>query len=123
MLFRSPQRSRENLETHDKIKALGREVDIVVCDLAVEADVKSVAKKVTGPKSEGGLGLDIDILLNCGGIQRRWVLSILRWAHTLTLELLGPPLRTSRTPTGTTWAALGCVLADRSLTAFQLFRS
>ncbi|KAL8286479.1 hypothetical protein RQP46_004496 [Phenoliferia psychrophenolica] len=65
------QRSRENLETHDKIKALGREVDIVVCDLAVEADVKTVCKKVTGPKSEGGMGLEVDILLNCGGIQRR----------------------------------------------------
>ncbi|KAI5474651.1 2-deoxy-D-gluconate 3-dehydrogenase [Pseudohyphozyma bogoriensis] len=65
------QRSKENLETHDKIKALGVNVDIVVCDLADEKSVKGLAKQVTGPASEGGLGRSVDILLNCGGIQRR----------------------------------------------------
>lgn len=84
---RFPQRSRENLETHDKIKALGREVDIVVADLAVSKDVKGVAKLVTGPKSEGGLGLEIDILLNCGGIQRRWV-SLIPLRATRKRELM-----------------------------------
>ncbi|KAM0754980.1 NAD-binding protein [Meredithblackwellia eburnea MCA 4105] len=65
------QRSKANLETHDKIKALGVEVHIVVADLADEKAVKGIAKAVTGPTNDGGLGLTIDIVLNCGGIQRR----------------------------------------------------
>jgi 2-deoxy-D-gluconate 3-dehydrogenase len=39
--------------------------------LADAEGVKSLAKKVVGSKQEGGLGETIDILLNCGGIQRR----------------------------------------------------
>lgn len=33
--------------------------------------VKALVKHVTGSKADGGLGETIDILLNCGGIQRR----------------------------------------------------
>ncbi|KDE07520.1 2-deoxy-D-gluconate 3-dehydrogenase [Microbotryum lychnidis-dioicae p1A1 Lamole] len=64
------QRNKENLETYNKIKALGRQVDIAVCDLSSDIEVKGLVKQVVGPTSEGGLGREIDVLVNCGGIQR-----------------------------------------------------
>ncbi|KAK4051849.1 hypothetical protein OIV83_002554 [Microbotryomycetes sp. JL201] len=65
------QRSKENLETYDLIKQLGRKVDIAVCDLADDKAVKALTKTITGPKDKGGMGYEIDVLVNCGGIQRR----------------------------------------------------
>ncbi|ORY79328.1 NAD-binding protein [Leucosporidium creatinivorum] len=65
------QRSKENLETYNLIKELGRNVEIVVADLANDKEIKGLTKQITGPKAEGGLGYNIDILVNCGGIQRR----------------------------------------------------
>lgn len=67
------QRNKENLETYDAITAIGRRVSIAVCDLANDDEVKGLTKLVTGSKEEGGMGDTIDILVNCGGIQRRWV--------------------------------------------------
>lgn len=60
-----------NTQTRDQILALGGKVIIVECDLSDKVQVKGLAKKVTGPKSEGGLEQIIDIVINCGGIQRR----------------------------------------------------
>ena len=65
------QRSEANTETRDEIRSLGRRSEIVVCDLADATAIKALTKKVTSPKSEGGMGETIDILINCGGIQRR----------------------------------------------------
>jgi 2-deoxy-D-gluconate 3-dehydrogenase len=53
------------------IAAIPRPVEIVVCDLSDDKEVKGLTKFVTGPKEEGGLGQTIDVLVNCGGIQRR----------------------------------------------------
>jgi 2-deoxy-D-gluconate 3-dehydrogenase len=63
--------STPNYETRDKVAALGRKVHIVECDLADKAQVKGLCKKVTGSEGEGGMGLVVDIVVNCGGIQRR----------------------------------------------------
>lgn len=60
-----------NYATRDKVSALGRKAHVVECDLSSKAEVKGLCQKVTGAESEGGLGLTIDIVVNCGGIQRR----------------------------------------------------
>jgi len=65
------QRSLENQETANQIKELGRQATLVLCDLASKEQVSSVVKRITSSKEEGGHGLTIDILVNCGGIQRR----------------------------------------------------
>jgi len=65
------QRNTSNTETQDAIKKVGRRAEIVVCDLADATAIKGLVKKVTSPKSEGGMGETLDILINCGGIQRR----------------------------------------------------
>ena len=71
LLLAPSQRSESNTETRDEIRALGRRSEIVVCDLADATAIKDLTKKVTSAKSEGGMGETIDILINCGGIQRR----------------------------------------------------
>lgn len=60
------QRSTENQETLNQIKALGRKAEIVVCDLSDRQQVRGLIKKVTGE-----MGWTLDIVVNCGGIQRR----------------------------------------------------
>jgi 2-deoxy-D-gluconate 3-dehydrogenase len=65
------QRNKENLETYNAVKAVGRSVEIAVCDLSDDKAVKGLTKHVTSSKEDGGLGHSIDILVNCGGIQRR----------------------------------------------------
>jgi len=65
------QRSLENQDTASQIKKIGRRAEIVICDLSSKEQVGSIAQKITGRKDEGGMGLVIDILVNCGGIQRR----------------------------------------------------
>jgi NAD(P)-dependent dehydrogenase (short-subunit alcohol dehydrogenase family) len=67
------QRSLENQDTSSQIKQLGREVYIVQCDLSSKEQVGSVVQKIIGTEGEDGMGLVIDILVNCGGIQRRFV--------------------------------------------------
>lgn len=51
--------------TKDEIEKLGRKVAIFYADLASANDMKGLVKKITDA------GHDIDILVNCGGIQRR----------------------------------------------------
>ncbi|KAH8830088.1 NAD-binding protein [Flagelloscypha sp. PMI_526] len=60
------QRSTENQETHNLVQAIGRKATIVVCDLADANAVGGLVAKITQEP-----GLSIDILVNCGGIQRR----------------------------------------------------
>jgi 2-deoxy-D-gluconate 3-dehydrogenase len=65
------QRDSSNTETANLIRDAGRRAVIVECDLASREQISTLAKRVTSPKDQGGLGETIDILVNCGGIQRR----------------------------------------------------
>ncbi|KAJ6625816.1 NAD-binding protein [Mycena sp. CBHHK59/15] len=65
------QRNLDNQDTASQAKQLGRKAIVVQCDLAVKEQVGSIVQKITGSKEAGGLALKIDILVNCGGIQRR----------------------------------------------------
>lgn len=65
-----------NLETHDAILAAGRRVEVVTCDLADlsddgEASVKKCFDKAVEVAKRWDKG-GVDILVNCGGIQRRY---------------------------------------------------
>ncbi|GFZ44184.1 hypothetical protein JCM24511_01905, partial [Saitozyma sp. JCM 24511] len=66
------QRNDTNTTTRDQIRAeggiegKGGKADIVVCDLADRKDVAGLIPKVTGE-----MGRVLDIVVNCGGIQRR----------------------------------------------------
>lgn len=60
------QRSTENQTTANEIRALGRKAEIVVCDLADDKAVKGLIKSVVS--KEDGLGLDLDIVVNCKSI-------------------------------------------------------
>jgi 2-deoxy-D-gluconate 3-dehydrogenase len=62
--------SNSSSSTKNSIEALGRSVWVVECDLADKQQVRGLCRKVTG-KGEGELGLSVDIVVNCGGIQRR----------------------------------------------------
>lgn len=59
------QRSLDDTKTRDEIVAVGRRAEIAVCDLADAEQVKALVGKVTGNENEGGMGLDIGILINC----------------------------------------------------------
>ncbi|KAJ7077303.1 NAD-binding protein [Mycena belliarum] len=65
------QRSLDNRDTAAQAEALGRRATVVQCDLADKAQVGGLVQRITGSAETGGLGLAIDILVNCGGIQRR----------------------------------------------------
>lgn len=53
------QRSTENTETHNQIKALGRKVEIIVCDLADKVQVGGLIAKVVEK------GYVLDVVVNC----------------------------------------------------------
>lgn len=59
------QRNTENVATRDTIVSLGRKADIYVADLANNEEVKQIVPNLVKQ------GRRIDILVNCGGIQRR----------------------------------------------------
>ncbi len=59
------QRNTTNRETLELIEAEGRKAWIVVCDLAVGKEVKGLVGKVTGKVEEGGMGITLDIVVNC----------------------------------------------------------
>ncbi|KAF2164616.1 hypothetical protein M409DRAFT_25013 [Zasmidium cellare ATCC 36951] len=59
------QRDESNQSTKESIEKLGRKTVIYVADLASASDVGGLTKRVLAD------GHDIDILVNCGGIQRR----------------------------------------------------
>jgi 2-dehydro-3-deoxy-D-gluconate 5-dehydrogenase len=59
------QRNTSNQETLELIKAEGRKAWIVVCDLADNKAVKGLVKQVTGTEEEGGMGITLDIVVNC----------------------------------------------------------
>ena len=59
------QRDTTNTTTRDAITSAGGKADIVTCDLSNKAQVSGlIAKVVSG-------GRVLDIVVNCGGIQRR----------------------------------------------------
>ncbi|KAK6436772.1 hypothetical protein LTR95_007036 [Oleoguttula sp. CCFEE 5521] len=59
------QRDESNTETLSAIKALGRKSQIYVADLSSQASITALVPQITSD------GHQIDILLNCGGIQKR----------------------------------------------------
>ncbi|KAF7315772.1 ATP-binding cassette transporter [Mycena indigotica] len=65
------QRDPSNQDTADQARELGRRVTVIECDLADKESVSTIVHRVTASEEDGGLGLTIDILVNCGGIQRR----------------------------------------------------
>jgi 2-deoxy-D-gluconate 3-dehydrogenase len=60
------QRNSTNLETFNAVKQAGRKATIVECDLADNQAVKRLVKHVTSPHNQGGLGIALDIVVNCG---------------------------------------------------------
>ncbi|KAF8199776.1 NAD-binding protein [Mycena galopus ATCC 62051] len=60
------QRNLENQDTADQARKIGRNATIVQCDLTDKVQVGAIVQKITGE-----MGLVVDILVNCGGIQRR----------------------------------------------------
>lgn len=61
----SLQRSRENLETQKAVEALGRKAIIYTADLASQEEVAGITSTILKD------GYQINILINCAGIQRR----------------------------------------------------
>ncbi|KAH7064863.1 hypothetical protein B0J12DRAFT_560309 [Macrophomina phaseolina] len=59
------QRDTSNTATKSQIEALGRKATIYTADLSDPASVSALTPKITGD------GHNIDILLNCAGIQKR----------------------------------------------------
>lgn len=59
------QRDTVNQDTKQKIEALGRKATIYTADLASRPSISAVVTSVLKD------GLDISVLLNCAGIQRR----------------------------------------------------
>lgn len=59
------QRNESNLETKQKIEALGRNALVYTADLADQQSVGGLTAKILGD------GHDVDILVTCAGIQRR----------------------------------------------------
>ncbi|KAI2626741.1 hypothetical protein GGR54DRAFT_592086 [Hypoxylon sp. NC1633] len=59
------QRDEKNLETKQKVEALGRKVYVYTADMLSQEAIEGLAKKILGD------GHDVDILVTCAGIQRR----------------------------------------------------
>ncbi|TRX97035.1 hypothetical protein FHL15_001829 [Xylaria flabelliformis] len=59
------QRDEKNLETKQKIEALGRKAFVYIADMASQEQVESLAKRILDD------GHDVDILVTSAGIQRR----------------------------------------------------
>lgn len=59
------QRDEKNLDTKQKVEALGRKAFVYTADLANQEDVAGLTNKILGD------GHDPDILVTCAGIQRR----------------------------------------------------
>lgn len=77
------QRNTSNTETKGRIEAVGRKADIVVCDLA---DAKAVGELIPGVTKDRVL----DIVINCGGIQRRHPVEVFPdddWQEVLQVNL------------------------------------
>ncbi|CAK9781879.1 NAD(P)-binding protein [Cutaneotrichosporon oleaginosum] len=77
------QRNTSNTETQERIRAVGRQADIVVCDLADAAAVGGLIASVTQTRT-------LDIVVNCGGIQRRHPVEVFPdddWNEVLQVNL------------------------------------
>ena len=82
------KRNDTNEETARIIRALEppRKSEIVVCDLSQKEQVRSLAERIVG-SGEGSLGRRVDVLVNCGGIQRRYVRLV---SGRLNIEVIAP---------------------------------
>ncbi|WVN88137.1 2-deoxy-D-gluconate 3-dehydrogenase [Cryptococcus depauperatus CBS 7841] len=79
------QRNTSNTTTRDDIVKAGGKADIVVCDLA---DAAAVGKLIPHVTKE--LGRTLDIVVNCGGIQRRHPVEVFPdedWQEVLQVNL------------------------------------
>jgi 2-deoxy-D-gluconate 3-dehydrogenase len=59
------QRDEKNLETKQKIEALGRKAYVYLADMGNQEQVEGLQKRIQDD------GHDVDILITCAGIQRR----------------------------------------------------
>ncbi|KAK9465231.1 hypothetical protein V1512DRAFT_287637 [Lipomyces arxii] len=74
----------QSSSTKEKVEAAGRKCYIIVADLADKADIGRIIGKVED------LGLTIDLLLNCAGIQRRYPATDFpddAWAEVIQVNL------------------------------------
>lgn len=122
------QRNTSNTETKARIEAVGRKADIVVCDLA---DSKAVGQLIPGVTKDRVL----DIVVNCGGIQRRHPVEVFPdddWNEVLQVNLgtvfqitrdAGKHMLESRGGVagaeGKEWKSNGKIINISSLVAFQ----
>lgn len=77
------QRNTSNMDTKSRIEKEGRKADIVVCDLA---DTKAVGQLIPSVTKDRVL----DIVINCGGIQRRHPVEVFPdddWNEVLQVNL------------------------------------
>jgi len=66
------QRDAAKQETANLIASgSSRRVHIVQCDLSEQEQVRTLLHRVIASEADGGMGIPVDILVNCGGIQRR----------------------------------------------------
>ncbi|ORX36864.1 hypothetical protein BD324DRAFT_627480 [Kockovaella imperatae] len=85
------QRNESNTSTREQVRSSGGpegkggKADIVVCDLADKDQVGGLIEKVTK-----GMGRELDIVVNCGGIQRRHPVEVFPdddWNEVLQVNL------------------------------------
>lgn len=97
------QRDESNTKTKDDIVKLGRQAFIYHCDLSSNDSVSSLISRVTSD------GHEIDILLNCGGIQRRHP------AHQFPMNDWDAVLQTNLTSVFTLCRDVGAHMLSREL--------
>ncbi|BEJ15543.1 hypothetical protein CspHIS471_0501480 [Cutaneotrichosporon sp. HIS471] len=122
------QRNTTNTDTKGRIEAVGRKADIVVCDLADAKAVGELIPSVTQTRV-------LDIVINCGGIQRRHPVEVFPdndWNEVLQVNLntvfqitrdAGRHMLESRGGVagaeGKEWKSNGKIINISSLVAFQ----
>ncbi|KAL4798696.1 hypothetical protein BDV19DRAFT_396573 [Aspergillus venezuelensis] len=122
------QRDTSNQSTKRQIEALGRKATIYTADLASQKEISTLVSRVTSD------GHDIDILLNCAGIQRRHpshLFPLEDWDEVLQVNLTTvftlcrdvgaymlsrPP---KQNPSGSTGSFRGSIINVASLVSFQ----
>lgn len=123
------QRNTSNTETKSRIEKEGRKAEIVVCDLADQKQVAELIPSVTKTHT-------LDIVVNCGGIQRRHPVEVFPdddWNEVLQVNLntvfqitrdAGKHMLESRGGVAGTegkkeWKSNGKIINISSLVAFQ----
>ncbi|KAI1431174.1 hypothetical protein GGR50DRAFT_698245 [Xylaria sp. CBS 124048] len=78
------QRDETNLETKQKVEALGRKAFVYTADMGSQEQVEALGKRILDDKH------DVDILVTCAGIQRRHpahVFPMKDWHDVLQVDL------------------------------------